>query len=130
MNGLEHSCRSLNEKSLIENRTKTSGTALRPDVILFSLERYGSRVTEGLRQKGHTVLGVDFDPEMVTHWHTQGWPAYYGDAADPDLPVSLPLNRSQRVVSTIPVASTNITLLHALIAMAIPGKWRWPHFDS
>lgn len=67
MNGLKHGCRSLNEKSLIENRTKTSGTALSPDVILFSLGRYGSRVAEGLRQKGHTVLGVDFDQSFVVN---------------------------------------------------------------
>jgi Kef-type K+ transport system membrane component KefB len=97
-----------------QDEDATSGTALRPDVILFGLGRYGSRVAEGLRQRGHIVLGVDFDPEMVAHWHTQGWPAFYGDAADPDLPVSLPLNRTQWVVSTIPVASTNLTLLHAL----------------
>jgi hypothetical protein len=97
-----------------QDEDATSGPALKPDIILFGLGRYGSRMAEGLRKKGHMVLGVDFDPEMVTHWHTQGWPAYYGDAADPDLPASLPLNRTQWVVSTIPVSSTNITLLHAL----------------
>jgi hypothetical protein len=97
-----------------QDEDATSGTALKPDIILFGLGRYGSRMAEGLRQKWHTVLGVDFDPEMVTHWHTQGWPAFYGDAAAPDLPASLPLNRTQWVVSTIPVSSTNITLLHAL----------------
>jgi Kef-type K+ transport system membrane component KefB len=105
-----------------QDEDATSGTTTRPDVILFGLGRYGSRVAEGLRQKGHTVLGVDFDPEMVTHWHAQGWPALYGDAADPDLPVSLPLNRTHWVVSTIPVASTNITLLHALRSHGYTGQ--------
>jgi Kef-type K+ transport system membrane component KefB len=92
----------------------TSGAALHPDVILCGLGRYGSRMAEGLRQKGLVVLGVDFDPEVVALWHAQGWPALYGDAADPNLPASLPLDKTQWVVSTIPATSTNIALLHAL----------------
>lgn len=92
----------------------TSGEALNPDVILCGLGRYGSRMAEGLRQKGYVVLGVDFDPEVVALWHAQGWPAFYGDAADPNLPGSLPLSRTRWVVSTIPATSTNVTLLHAL----------------
>jgi Trk K+ transport system NAD-binding subunit len=92
----------------------TSRDADHPDIILCGLGRYGSRIAEGLRQQGLQVLGVDFDPEVVAHWHAQGWPAHYGDAADPNLPTSLPLNRTQWVVSTIPASSTNLSLLHAL----------------
>ena len=92
----------------------TSREALNPDVILCGLGRYGSRMAEGLRKKGYVVLGVDFDPEVVALWHAQGWPAFYGDAADPNLPGSLPLTRTRWVVSTIPATSTNVTLLHAL----------------
>jgi hypothetical protein len=91
-----------------------SEEALHPDIILCGLGRYGSRMAEGLRQKGHVVLGVDFDPEVVGHWHAQKWPAYYGDAADPDFLTSLPLRPAQWVVSTIPVFSTNISLLQGL----------------
>jgi Kef-type K+ transport system membrane component KefB len=97
-----------------EEEDATSGEALHPDVILCGLGRYGSRMAEGLRQRGFVVLGVDFDPEVVAHWHTQGWPALYGDAADPNLPDSLPLDKTHWVVSTIPAISTNIALLHAL----------------
>lgn len=92
----------------------TSRDARHPDIILCGLGRYGSRIAEGLRQQGLQVLGVDFDPEVVAYWHAQGWPAHYGDAADPNLPASLPLNRAQWVVSTIPASSTNLSLLHAL----------------
>lgn len=98
-----------------------AGAVLTPDVILCGLGRYGSRIAEGLRQKRYVVLGVDFDPEVVAHWHTQGWPAFYGDAADPNLPGFLPLGRSQCVVSTIPTLSTNVTLLHALRTYGYTG---------
>lgn len=97
-----------------QDEDATSEDARHPDIILCGLGRYGGRVAEGLRQRGFHVLGVDFDPEVVAHWHAQGWSAHYGDAADPNLPASLPLSRAQWVVSTIPAASTNLTLLHAL----------------
>lgn len=113
-----------------QDEDATSEPGLNPDIILFGLGRYGSRMAEGLRQKGHTVLGVDFDPEMVTHWHTQGWPAYYGDAADPDLPTSLPLSQTKWIVSTIPVSSTNITLLHALRSHGYIGQVALAAFRS
>lgn len=92
------------------------GPSSPPDVIVFGLGRYGSRVAEGLREKGLVVLGVDFDPEVVAHWHAQGWPALYGDAEDPELPASLPLPHIKWIVSAIPAQSTNLTLLHALRA--------------
>lgn len=99
-----------------------SEETLHPDIILCGLGRYGSRIAEGLRHKGYRVLGVDFDPEVVEHWHAQGWPAYYGDAADPDFLTSLPLPSAQWVVSTIPVVSINVTLLHALRSHGYLGQ--------
>ena len=38
---------------------------VRPDVVVFGLGRYGSRLAHALVQQGIHVLGVDFDPEVV-----------------------------------------------------------------
>ena len=41
------------------------GQVLHPDVVLFGLGRFGCAIAENLRQRGYSVLGVDFDPEVV-----------------------------------------------------------------
>jgi Kef-type K+ transport system membrane component KefB len=79
------------------------------DVILFGLGRYGTAIAEGLRARGLSVLGVDFDPEMVARWRARGLPAYYGDAADPDFGKALPLGTAQWVVCAIPVHGGSLT---------------------
>lgn len=79
------------------------------DVILFGLGRYGTAIADGLRSRGLSVLGVDFDPEMVARWRARGLPAYYGDAADPDFGKSLPLSGAQWVVCAIPVHGGSLT---------------------
>ncbi len=97
---------------LIDDGTsrQTAGEAPPPaDVILFGLGRYGTAIAEGLRGRGLTVLGVDFDPEMVARWRARGLPAYYGDAADPDFGKSLPLGSARWVVCAIPVHGGSLT---------------------
>jgi Kef-type K+ transport system membrane component KefB len=79
------------------------------DVILFGLGRYGTAIAEGLRARGLTVLGVDFDPEMVARWQARGLPAHYGDAADPEFGRSLPLAAAGWVVCAIPVHGGSLT---------------------
>ena len=79
------------------------------DVILFGLGRYGTAIAEGLRARGLSVLGVDFDPEMVARWRSRGLAAHYGDAADPDFGKALPLAGARWVVCAIPVHGGSLT---------------------
>lgn len=91
-------------------RRQAAGEALAPaDVILFGLGRYGTAIAEGLRARGLSVLGVDFDPEMVARWRARGLPAHYGDAADPEFGRSLPLAAAGWVVCAIPVHGGSLT---------------------
>ncbi|MDD3650646.1 cation:proton antiporter, partial [Immundisolibacter sp.] len=91
-------------------RRQAAGEAPAPaDVILFGLGRYGTAIAEGLRARGLTVLGVDFDPEMVARWRARGLPAHYGDAADPEFGRSLPLAAASWVVCAIPVHGGSLT---------------------
>ncbi len=72
------------------------------DVILFGLGRYGMRIARGLRDANITVLGVDFNPEAVQAAAAEGFPAIYGDAADPEFPTTLPLGRARWIVTGMP----------------------------
>lgn len=81
----------------------------RYEVIIFGLGRYGSNIARGLRQQGMSVLGIDFDPEVVAQWKTQGHPAIYGDATDPGFAADLPLDAVKWVIVAIPMRRGALT---------------------
>ena len=66
---------------------------------LAGLGRFGGAIAERLRERGLTVLGVDFDPEAVRAWRRSGYVAVYGDATDPELVAALPLERTRWAIS-------------------------------
>jgi len=84
------------------------------DYILFGLGRFGHNLARSLRHHGATVLGVDFDPDVVAAWHRRGHAAQYGDAEDPELAACLPLTNARWVVCTAPRQETNLTVLRAV----------------
>jgi len=90
--------------------------------ILFGLGRYGNNLASRLREAGVTILGVDFDPEVVRQWQRHRFAAQYGDAEDPEFAASLPLDRAEWVVCTAPRLETNLAVLHAVRAAGFPGK--------
>lgn len=92
------------------------------EVIIFGLDRYGSRIGDALQARGWRVVGIDFDPEAVQDAVRRGWPARYGDAEDPDLIQSIPLSDCQWVVCTSPLAETNLILLEMLRQQGYRGR--------
>lgn len=85
------------------------GPGVRPDVVLFGLGRFGCAIAENLRQRGLSVLGVDFDPEAVRAWRRAGHEALYGDATDPELMGALPLAQARWAISAIPSRAGGLT---------------------
>lgn len=99
------------------------------DVVIFGLGRFGDAIARRLRDRGLRVLGVDFDPEVVRRWHQAGLPAIYGDASDPELIASLPLEGVRWVVSAAPSVRGGLTqedhrlaLLDGLKAVHFAGR--------
>lgn len=84
------------------------------DIILFGLGRFGSRFASELRQRGHRVLGVDFDPDLVSQQEGNGYAVRYGDAEDPEFLASLPLTQVSWVLCSVREMPVNLTLLHGL----------------
>ncbi|KVW97129.1 hypothetical protein ABW22_04735 [Thiobacillus denitrificans] len=92
----------------------THGDGVRPDVAIFGLGRYGSRLAHSLRQQDIHVLGVDFDPEVVRAQQRLGLDARFGDGEAPDYIETMPLKDVPWVVSTLPDRASNHALLNAL----------------
>lgn len=113
-----------------EGEDADSASAARPhDFIVFGLGRYGCRIGNGLKKRGYSVLGVDFDPEALTNWREMGMDAAYGDATDPEFVAHLDLSRVRAVVSAVPrergplsEADPQLALLHGLQSANYRGK--------
>ncbi len=84
------------------------------DCIVFGLGRYGGDIVRNLESRGLSVMGVDFDPDVVSAWRQRGQHARYGDAEDPEFATSLPLQRTRLIVSSVPQLATNRTLIQAV----------------
>lgn len=94
----------------------------RVDVVIFGLGRFGSNIASRLRERGHRVLGVDFDPQIIRAWRAEGLAVEYGDAEDPECPASLRAGEAKWIVSSMPQIHTNISLMRAFRAHGYAGR--------
>ncbi|PSJ16156.1 cation:proton antiporter [Nitrosomonas supralitoralis] len=92
------------------------------DIVLFGLGRFGSRIAQELQQRGHRVLGVDFDPELVRQYGQGDYAVRYGDAEDPEFLATLPLKQVRWVVSSLREIPINLALLHGLREQGYSGQ--------
>jgi Trk K+ transport system NAD-binding subunit len=98
------------------------GASQSPQVVIFGLGRYGTRLLERLESAGTRCLGVDFDPENVRAIAARGFTVRFGDAEDPALLESLSLGSAAWAVSTLPEVAPNRALLHALGEVGFRGR--------
>lgn len=93
------------------------------DVILIGLGRYGGRIGRQLVARGLSVYAVDFDPNALEIWTSEGRAGRYGDATDPELCSTLPLKRAALVVCSAPEMRTNRGLFDALRRSGYSGRF-------
>lgn len=96
--------------------------AMKFDVIIFGLGRYGNNIAKSLERIGRSVMGVDFDPFAVEKWKNKGRTAQLGDADDPDLPEMMPLKNARVVISTISDYEMNLHFLKILRHHGYKGR--------
>ncbi|AXA36660.1 MAG: cation:proton antiporter [Candidatus Sumerlaea chitinivorans] len=87
-----------------------------PEIIVIGLGEYGIRLCEFLLRRGKSVLGVDFNPDVLAAAAARGIPVHYGDAEDDGLYNHLPLEKARWVVAAFrssPLAQTVLGLLKA-----------------
>jgi Kef-type K+ transport system membrane component KefB/Trk K+ transport system NAD-binding subunit len=92
------------------------------DAVLVGLGNYGNELAEYLLRRDKTILGVDFDPGVLSRWREQGVPVLYGDMADPEMHEQLPLNKARWVISTVRSKDMNLALVHHLKIKGYDGK--------
>ncbi|MDQ7000651.1 MAG: cation:proton antiporter [Mariprofundus sp.] len=84
------------------------------EVILFGLGRFGAGIARELHLRGHRVLSVDFDPDLVRRHEEDGYAVCFGDAEDPEFLATLPLMQAAWVLSSLREVPVNLALLHGL----------------
>ncbi len=93
-----------------EQKKNLSSPTEKVDVIVFGIGRFGSTLLDSFEKKGLSVLGVDFDPQLVGECQNNGKQVYYGDAEDPELLEQLPLDKSKFFISTLAVTDSDSKL--------------------
>lgn len=91
-------------------------------VVLFGLGRFGSRIAQKMQKRGHRVLGVDFDPDLVRRLGKNGYAVRYGDAEDPEFLATLPLGQVSWVLSSLREMPINLALIHGLREQGYKGQ--------
>jgi Kef-type K+ transport system membrane component KefB/Trk K+ transport system NAD-binding subunit len=104
-----------------ETESDSAPKAPAAEIILLGLGNYGSAIARKLLRRHKRVLGVDFDPEVLTSWRPS-LPVFYGDVGDPEILEHLPVDQVRWVVSTVRDQDLNVGLLKALKARGYAGR--------
>ncbi len=79
------------------------------DVIIFGLGRFGGQLLTRLEDAGYGVLGIDLDPERIKHFSSKGYQVRFGDVAEQEFWVELPLTQARWVVLSVPYDTILLT---------------------
>lgn len=107
------------------HREQSDDSAVYPpaiDAVVFGMGRYGGKIIRGLQEAGWNILGIDFDPGVVSAWRAEGVAVRYGDAEDPEFLATVPLRHAGLVISTAHERSANLALLASLRHHAFKGR--------
>ncbi|MBD3311326.1 MAG: hypothetical protein GF349_02405 [Candidatus Magasanikbacteria bacterium] len=97
-----------------DNETQDENKPEEYEVWIFGYHRIGWKVCEALAEKKIKFAVVDFNPEAISKLKHRGIPAYFGDAADIEFLDSLPLDKAKLIISTIPEADDQKTLIKSV----------------
>lgn len=92
------------------------------EVVVLGLGRFGGGIIRGLQLRQRKILGVDFDPEVLSRWTAKGLPVAYGDIADAEMLRSLPLDTAGVIVAAVPGLATNLEIRRVLERLGYTGR--------
>ncbi|MFA5211588.1 MAG: cation:proton antiporter [Patescibacteria group bacterium] len=80
-------------------------------IWLLGYDRIGWKVCEALLDKKANFAVIDFNPEAIKKLKRKGVPCFFGDCADVEFLESLPLEKAEMIISTIPEYDDQRTLI-------------------
>jgi len=81
------------------------------DVLVFGYHRLGWKICESLKEIGVSFAVVDFNPMAIKKLEQRDIPHYFGDLTEVDFLNALPLKQTKMIISTLPNADDQITLI-------------------
>ncbi len=84
------------------------------DIILFGYNRIGYSLLKALDSSKKKYLVVDYNPKTIDKLTEKGVQCIYGDANDYEFVASLPINKAEAIISTIPDLETNETIFEEI----------------
>jgi Kef-type K+ transport system membrane component KefB len=94
----------------------------RAEAIVFGMGRYGCRLAEKLCEDGVSVIGVDFDPEVLARNRGSRVQVLFGDAEDDEFVAHLPLASAKWVISTLREPELDVSLIKSVRRHGFRGK--------
>ncbi|TVR44993.1 MAG: sodium:proton exchanger [Planctomycetota bacterium] len=91
------------------------------DTMLIGLGAYGGNLAEHLIERGHRLVGVDFDPEALRRWRSH-MGVVYGDATDPEFLDQLEFSGVAWIVSTTRDRNVSLNLIEVLRRRGYAGR--------
>lgn len=85
-------------------------------VILVGANRTGQSILDELRDSGHQVVVIDFDPDIIKKLENQNVDSFFGDITDLEIQEVAQLVSAKLVISTVTDIDDNFLLLQALAA--------------
>lgn len=99
--------------SLFERRTKNKeyvgDTEFKKPIVLIGCHRIGRNIA--MNVPVHSLLVIDFDPDIVSAMRTLGYATLFGDAADQEIIERAHMRSAKLVISTSPDFEDNLRLL-------------------
>lgn len=98
-----------------KNKTDREKKEKLPQVLLFGFDRTGAQFIQFFERMGYLVGVVDFNPSVVEELQNKHILNYYGDGSNAEFLDTLPLDRVQLVITTLPALESNVILTKVLL---------------
>jgi Kef-type K+ transport system membrane component KefB len=104
---------------LFESRTKKADaelgdTVYKKHIVIVGAHRLGSHLIRRLQKEKEQFILIDFNPDVIAHYHQLGIAAICGDIADPYIQDVASLQDARMVICTVPDFHDTMALLEAV----------------
>ncbi len=93
-----------------------------PDTVIFGLGRFGKLIAHTLQERGCTIMGIDFNPDLIHTSQPNTFPVQYGDVENPDFISHMNFQEIKWVICTIRDFHIGMIVIESLKEAGYKGK--------